>query len=200
MKKRTNNKTDFKESDSMSVFDLRQTVTDIVPELKTKEKQKLKQGGGLEVIFILKNHSDQDKIILNPLDYIQIEILDEEGWPVKVPVSKTKRAMMNPTNEKVKISRPFNVQVLELTEGKSKKLNRNDDKNFLVEVNKSYEFKIIITKVQDYDAQNVSVHSLNNKPIQEGKYQVRLKLTVMLVEDLHIFSIWDSSFQNIKLI
>ena len=58
------------------------------------------------------NGSSDDAKIENPLDYLQIILQDEEGWPVKLPLATPARAMFNAPGP-IEITRSFKVESIE---------------------------------------------------------------------------------------
>ena len=72
------------------------SIPDIQLSFKIAEQQDISEGGLLFTIVLL-NSSSEDAKIENPLDYLQIILQDEEGWPVKLPLATPARALFNAT-------------------------------------------------------------------------------------------------------
>ncbi len=173
------------------------TVSDIRLLFNITSVQSLSEGG-LAFTLILINDSAKASKMLNPLDYLQVSMQDEEGWPVQLPLSKT-RAQIN-TVGPIEIIRPYKVEAFENSLGEPDLLKLVGDKDILLKAGVTYKFIIRIDKVQDSDKKRMMARTSQTKPIAKGKYKINLRLSLLLAEDGSIYRQSESGYVDVELV
>jgi hypothetical protein len=155
-----------------------ETIGGLTVQLKFGEKQ-LHKGLGLHFIIQLKNLTNQDIRLCNPLDSLRILVNDEKGWPMKLPPGRPPRALVNSPNDK-QVPRSFEVLSITSTNGDQSLLELADDEFFTVQRGTSYEFEIQVSKIQNVDKKDQKAFSHHHKVLPAGKYKLQVLMPLII--------------------
>lgn len=157
--------------------------------------QSLSDGGiALSLIFI--NDSVEDKEVLNPLDYLQVSMQDEQGWPVQLPYTQP-RSKIDAVGP-VEILRPYKVEAFENSLGENL-IETVGDKNILFKAGVTYTIRIRIDNVQDANKERSMLRTTKTRPITKGKYKINIRFALMFA-DGSLDRQSESGYEDVELV
>ena len=174
------------------------SIPNIQLSFKIAVQQEISEGGLLFTV-VLSNTSSEDAKIENPLDYLQIILQDEEGWPVKLPLATPARALFNASGP-IEITRSFKVESIENSLSEANLMTIAKDEDILLKAGTAYQFNIRIDKVMDTDKKSVMAVVNTAKPIDKGKYKVNINLSILLSDDKTVYRQNESGYVEVELI
>ena len=184
----------FKELEKQSKE--RQSLSDIELRFKIAQQQSVRDGG-LAFMLDLINHASADILINNPLDYLQIIMQDEAGWPVNLPLTPS-RIMINARGP-VEPLRPFRVESIENSLGEANLMEVVNAEEMLLKAGAAYQFIIRIDTVMDTDINDRMTRTDKTKPIEKGKYRININLSILLAADKEVYRQSESGYLEVDL-
>jgi hypothetical protein len=190
---------ELKEIDS-SLTPSRKSLGDALAGVKLSVKVLKKQqpGKGISLIVVVENTSPKNTKLANPMDSLQIIILDEEGWPLKLPVGRPPRVLIN-TKDPAEFKRSFEIVSIKNSLDEPDLINLADDEQFILKAKTTYYFEIRISHFQNINKENYRAVSRSVKKISKGIYKIKLTLPIYLTDGSNVFRMCESEFVNIEI-
>lgn len=151
--------------------------------------------GGITLTMVIDNTSGRDTSIENPLDSLQILIQDEEGWPVRLPVSTPPRILINAPA--LDIIRPYKIVKVESTT-RSGLMEQVNDEELRLKAGEVYQITLLLDQIQAGKKGDLRV-SHQTIPLPAGKYKLNLNLP-LLKPDGSDYRICESGYTEVELV
>lgn len=174
-----------KSNDNMDKIELRDirskeqrvgsSIPNLVTDVEVNKNQKPTENG-IEIILTIKNSSSKTMHICNPLDYLNIQLLDQNDNLISLP-KVGHRLKINRKDDQNASIYPF--KIIEVS-SRNAKMSDNQLKQTELTIQGSSELKIKIS-IDKIAVKNGSTYENNSTP--KGNYKINLSLWLIDVND-----------------
>jgi hypothetical protein len=141
-------------------------------EVTLTAERRHRRDEGIVLRLELRNETRSELRIVNPLDTLQLLILDAEGFPVTLPRGTPPRLLINTVGDE--IERPYRILGVEGRGDDAELLRHVDDEITVIPAESTYAITIAVDRILTRDEDDAEP-----RPIPAGDYRVQAKLTLL---------------------